>query len=222
MFVCDQKIFHTYLGCQARATNRFNFKWPSTAKSRCCPERSHLLAKNQVGSARDLVMFLHMKQGRQENTKWNTQGNKTWNRQIKQTRNIQGDETRNRQGNKTWSKQWNTTWSTQRKETRNKQRNEIWNRQGNQICMEQMEQETDITEKDEKIRRLSDLLKEMSADKSMLSQFLKQTNFSFDINKVTTSTPKSDIKRDIRYSLKVWIPAYINKLFHNLNIIDNQ
>ena len=81
--------------------------------------------------------------------------------------------------------------------------------------LEQAEQ-NEITAEDEKIRQLSDLLKEMSADKSILSHFLKQNEISFD--KVITSTPKSDLKRDIRYSLEVWIAAEKNKLFHNLNI----
>ena len=83
-----------------------------------------------------------------------------------------------------------------------------------------MEQDIDITEEDEKIQRLSDLLKEISADKFMLSQFLKQTDISFE--KVTTSMPKSDNKRDTRYSLEVWIPADGMKLFHNLNIAEKK
>ena len=81
--------------------------------------------------------------------------------------------------------------------------------------LEQAEQ-NEITAEDEKIRQLSDILKEMSADKSILSQFLKQNEISFD--KVITSTSKSDLKRDIRYSLEVWVAADKNKLFHNLNI----
>ena len=36
--------------------------------------------------------------------------------------------------------------------------------------------------------------------------------------RVTTSTPKSDIKRDIKYGPEVWIAANKNKLFHTLSI----
>ena len=59
-------------------------------------------------------------------------------------------------------------------------------------------------------------LNEMSADKSIMSEFLKQNKVSF--GKVITSTPRSGIKMDIRYSLEVWIAAVKNKLLHNLNI----
>ena len=38
-------------------------------------------------------------------------------------------------------------------------------------CMEQAEQIDELTAEEEKIKQLSDLLKEMSADKSILSQF---------------------------------------------------
>ena len=35
---------------------------------------------------------------------------------------------------------------------------------------------------------------------------------------IITSTPNSELQKDIRYSLEVWIPADKQKLFHNLNI----
>ena len=79
-----------------------------------------------------------------------------------------------------------------------------------------MEQDMEITSKEGKIRQLSDLLKEMSTNKSILTDFVRQNDFSFD--NIVTSTPKLDLKRDIRYSLEVWIPADKVKLFHNLNI----
>ena len=94
----------------------------------------------------------------------------------------------------------------QEKQNMKQQEEQNWNRQSKMKLQLKMK----------KIRQLSDLLKEMSADKTILSQFLKQNEISFD--KVITSTPKFDLKRDIRYSLEVWIAADKNKLFHNLNM----
>ena len=76
-----------------------------------------------------------------------------------------------------------------------------------------MEQDMEITSEEEKIRQLSDLLKEKSTNKSILTDFVRQNDFSFD--NIVTSTPKSDLKRDIP---EVWIPADKVKLFNNLNI----
>ena len=58
------------------------------------------------------------------------------------------------------------------------------------------EQDMEITSEEEKIRQLSDLLKEMSTNKSILTNFIRQNDFSFD--NIVTSTPKSDLKRDIK------------------------
>ena len=52
------------------------------------------------------------------------------------------------------------------------------------------------------------------------NEFLNIERNSFD--NIVTSTPKSDLKRDIRYSLEVWIPADKVKVFHNLNINEKE
>ena len=42
------------------------------------------------------------------------------------------------------------------------------------------EQDDEIATEEEKIQQLADLLKEMLADKTILSEFIKQTGVSFD------------------------------------------
>ena len=55
-----------------------------------------------------------------------------------------------------------------------------------------------ITTEEEKIQQLSDFLKEMSTDKTMLTQFAQQKDFSFE--NIITSTPKSELRKDTRYT----------------------
>ena len=81
--------------------------------------------------------------------------------------------------------------------------------------MEQQDM-ANITTEEEKIQQLLDFLKEMSTDKTMLTQFVQQKDFSFE--NIITSTPKSELRKYIRYSLEVWVPTYRLKLHHNLNI----
>jgi len=84
---------------------------------------------------------------------------------------------------------------------------------------ENMEQEQDLEpEQDSRLLQLSDLLKEIANDRTILAEFIEKNDISFE--NVATSTPNSDLRRDIRYSLEVWVAADKEKLFHNLNITE--
>ena len=84
--------------------------------------------------------------------------------------------------------------------------------------MEQQDM-ANITTEEEKIQQLLDFLKEMSTDKTMLTQFVQQKDFSFE--NIITSTPKSELRKYIRYSLEVWVPTYRLKL-HEKRILESK
>ena len=76
------------------------------------------------------------------------------------------------------------------------------------------------TTEEEKIQQLSDFLKEMSTGKTILTQFVRQKYFSFE--NIITSAPTPELRKDIRYSLEVLVPADGLNLHHNSNIYEKR